>query len=267
VHHISAYIDVTGAARDRDKADPGPGYLSFSGPGIPAFEELCFWNAGHEPAHLPKGVGIRVPARADVVIQVHYHPTGKPEVDRTRLGLYFARGPIKQAVHWNQVSNSEFRLPPGDANIEVEGSWFVPAHVEALAISPHMHLLGRDMRMSVTYPDGRTFDLIHIPDWDPSWQNTYYFQQPIPLPKGSVVKMTAHFDNSAHPRNPSRPPRLVTWGHGVDDEMCDGFIAVVKKDQDLIRHPGIDDLTEIFAKQRLRSLQKPSANQPRRRKS
>ena len=57
VHHISAYLDTTGAARARDKAEKGPGYTAFSGPGIPIFEELCFWTAGHEPHHLPNGIG------------------------------------------------------------------------------------------------------------------------------------------------------------------------------------------------------------------
>jgi hypothetical protein len=117
--------------------------------------------------------------------------------------------------------------------------------------------------MSVKYANGRTHDLIHIPEWDPSWQSTYFFQKPIPLPKGSVVKVIAHFDNSAHARNPTQPPKLVKWGHSVNDEMCDGFIAVVKKGQDLIRNPGIDDLTEIFAKQRLRNMLKQSNRQGR----
>jgi hypothetical protein len=263
VHHISAFIDTTGDARERDKAEKGPGYGSFSGPGIPCFEELCFWNAGHEPSHLPRNIGIRIPPQTDVVIQVHYHPTGKPEVDRTRLGLYYAREPIKQALHWNQASNFEFRLPAGKANIEVEGGWFVPADVEALAVSPHMHMLGRDMRMFVKFPDGRTQDLIHIPDWDPSWQNTYYFHNPIAIPKGSVVKVVAHFDNSAHARNPHQPPKLVKWGPSVGDEMCDGFIAVVKKGQDLVRHPGIDDLGDIFARQRIKNAKRQVANAPR----
>ena len=71
---------------------------------------------------------------------------------------------------------------------------------------------GTTCGMSVTSPNGRTQDLIHIPDWDPSWQSTYYFQKPIPLPRGSVVKVIAHFDNSAHLRNPNHPPKLVELG-------------------------------------------------------
>jgi hypothetical protein len=256
VHHITAYIDTTGAARRRDAADPGSGYTSFTGPGIPLYDMLGFWAAGHSPIALPEGVGLPLPRQGDVVLQIHYHPTGKPEVDRTRLGLYLAKGPVKQALHWNAAQNFQFRLAPGAREAEVRASWYVPIDLEAVAVSPHMHQLGRDIRMSLTRPDGRTVDLISIPDWDPAWQSMYHFQDRIPLPRGSTVHVLAHFDNGDHARNPSRPPRPVRWGHNVEDEMCDGFIAVVKKGQDLTQPGAVDDLAGIFAQQRLRNLRR-----------
>ncbi|CAN5751117.1 hypothetical protein BH23PLA1_BH23PLA1_05150 [soil metagenome] len=256
VHHITAFIDVSGMARKRDQAAPGPGYTSFSGPGIPFFDMLGFWAAGHEPIRLPEGIGLALPRQSDVILQIHYTPSGKPEVDRTRLGVYFCKGPVKQAMHWNAAQNNEFRLPPGESEIEIKASWYVPVDLEALAVSPHMHLLGRDIRMSVTYPSGQAIDLVSIPDWDPSWQSMYHFEEPIPLPAGSVVEVIAHFDNSPHPRNPHQPPRLVKWGHSANDEMLDGFIAVVKRGQDLTQPRARDDLGEIFAKQRLKNIRK-----------
>ena len=102
------------------------------------------------------------------------------------------------------------------------------------------------MHMSVRLPNGRTQNLIEITDWDPSWQHAYYFQKPIPLPAGSVVNVVAHFDNSAHARNPNKPPKLVKYGPNADDEMCVGYIAVVKKGQDLTVPGSRDDLFEIF---------------------
>jgi len=48
--------------------------------------------------------------------------------------------------------------------------------LEALAVSSHMHLLGRDMRMSVSCLNGRSVDLIHIPNSDPAWQITDDFE-------------------------------------------------------------------------------------------
>jgi hypothetical protein len=263
VHHLTAFLDYSGHARKRDEAEAGPGYTSYTGPGIPNFDMLGFWAAGHQPVQLPEGIGLRMPRQADVVLQVHYHPTGKPETDRTRVGLYLSRTPVKQALHWNAAQNVDFRLPPGKSNVEVKASWYVPLDLEALAVAPHMHMLGRDMRMTLTTPDGRTRDLIHIPDWDPVWQSTYHFQTPVSLPAGSTVRVIAHFDNSERPGNPNQPPKLVKWGHSVEDEMCDGFIAVVKKGQDLTQPRAIDDLPLIFAKQRLRNFRKQLAKDGR----
>jgi len=263
VHHITAFLDISGEARKRDEAEAGPGYTSFSGPGIRNFDMLVFWAAGHEPIPLPEGIGLRLPRQVDVILQIHYHPTGKPETDRTRLGVYLARRPIKQALHWNAAQNFEFRIPPGAANAEVRASWFVPVELEAVAVSPHMHLLGKDMKISVAYADGRSVDLISIPEWDPDWQGTYHFRERVRLPRGSTVHVVAHYDNSAHPRNPNRPPRPVSWGHAADDEMCDGFIAVVKANQDLTRPRSVDDLGILFAQQRLRNYLREQAKRSR----
>lgn len=259
VHHMASFLDVSGNGRKLDASEPGPGYSSFTGPGFLPDGELGFWTAGNVPRFLPEGVAIKIPPRSDVILQIHYHPSGKPEVDRTQLGLYFARKPVKRTLHWNDASNANFYLPAGGSAIEVKGSWFVPVDLEALVVSPHMHQLGSDMRMSVTYPDRKNQDLIFIPEWDPAWQDTYYFEKPVSLPKGSIVNAIAHFDNSEHSRNPSSPPKSVRSGHGVKDEMCVGYIGVVKKNQDLTRPGEVDDMFNIFAKQRAlryRNLQK-----------
>jgi hypothetical protein len=255
VHHLIAYMDTTGRARQLDEAASGPGYPTTTGAMIEA-DELSFWTAGSEPHRLPEGVGIHVPAQADIVLQVHYHPSGKAGNDRTRIGLYFSRKPVKQALHWNNASNYAFRLPAGDNNVEVKASWFVPVDLEAIAVCPHMHQLGRDMHMSVKYPDGKTKSLIEIADWDPAWQRAYYFQERFSLPRGSVVNVVAHFDNSAHPRNPNSPPKQVGFGPNADDEMCVGYIAVVKKGQDLTLPGSRDDLFQIFLRQRERQLRR-----------
>src|SRR5262249_21995246 len=108
VHHMLAYVDTTGQGRKRDAADPGLGYSCFSGPGVETHGDLGGWAPGNEPSRLPDGVGRALPKGADVIVQVHYHPSGKPESDRPRIGLHFARSPVKQILHWNAA------LPPFD---------------------------------------------------------------------------------------------------------------------------------------------------------
>ena len=250
VHHVLGYVDITGGARFKDEKEAGPGYMCFSGPGVPTHGDLGGWAPGTQPSFLPEGVGRSLPRKADIVVQVHYHPSGKPETDRTTVGLYFSRTPIRQTLHWNAALNIGMKLPAGKADTEIKANWQVPVDVTALGIAPHMHLLGKDMTMTATLPDGRNLDLIKINDWDFDWQNNYWFERPIDLPRGSTLRVVAHFDNSsANPRNPKSPPVDVGWGEGTTDEMCIGFLAMTKKGQDLTKPGERDDLNLIFQKQ------------------
>ena len=266
VHHVLSYVDTKGEARKRDAEEPGPGYTCFSGPGVEIHGDLGGWAPGSQPSQLPDGLGRSLPRNGDVIIQVHYHPSGKEEVDRTRVGLRFARKPIRQVLHWNAALNTEMTLPYGQSNIEIQAAWPVPVDLIAHAVVPHMHLLGKDMLMTVTFPDGRSQDLIKIGHWDFNWQYSYYFEQPLELPKGSVVKVVAHYDNSAS--NPRRPKELGTqdvhWGEATTDEMCIGFIGVTKKGQDLTRPGEKDDLMDIFKSQHDDYLSKQNASAKKR---
>ena len=179
VHHILAYRRyVSGKARERDQAEPGPGYSCFGGPGDPIHGGLGGWAPGNRPSYLDEGIGRSLPGKSDVIIQVHYHPRGKAETDRSKIGIYFSKKPVKQTLHWSVVINPGLELPPGQSNIEVKAAWEVPVDVTAHSVSPHMHLLGRDMQISVKFPDGHVQDLIKIDDWDFNWQYTYHFEKP-----------------------------------------------------------------------------------------
>ncbi|MCL6627608.1 MAG: hypothetical protein K6T68_13600, partial [Alicyclobacillus shizuokensis] len=75
--------------------------------------------------------------------------------------------------------------------------------------------------MTATLPDGTEKPLVWVPDWDFRWQETYWFKRPIALPRGTLVQLTAYYDNSEkNPNNPHRPPRTVRWGEETTDEMC-----------------------------------------------
>jgi len=230
VHHVLAYVDTTSAAEALDRADPGPGYTCFGGPGFLPAGGLGGWAPGAPPRVMADGVGMLLPKGANVVVQMHYN-NNAPEsrTDRTRIGLHFARTPIDKRQRSIAVLNRTFTIPAGARRHEVRASWTVPPgrDLHADTISPHMHLLGREMKVTATYPDGIVRPLIHIDDWDFNWQGSYTFAQPVPLPAGTRIDMLAVFDNSAENlRQPTRPPRPVGWGDGTTDEMAIVFLGV-----------------------------------------
>jgi mono/diheme cytochrome c family protein len=230
VHHVLAYLDTTGASVALDQADPGLGYTCFGGPGFAATGGIGGWAPGSPPQANPDGVGVLLPAGARVVMQVHYHNRQHgPESDRTRIGLHFATQPVDKRVRSLAVLNHGFLIPAGTPRHEVRASYTIPPgrNMHAIGVAPHMHLLGREMKVTATYPDGTVAPLIYIDDWDFHWQGTYTFARPVPLPGGTRIDVEAVYDNSpANRKNPSTPPRAVGWGEATTDEMCIAFVRV-----------------------------------------
>jgi mono/diheme cytochrome c family protein len=253
VHHILGAFDVTGRAREIDKTSPEPGYKTFGGygsmpngmPFVPS-GGLAGWAPGKAPRPLPDGVGRYLPAGADVLLQIHYHKSGKAETDSTSIGLYFAKQPIDKLVRGGMVLpprkamllRPDLRIPAGDPNYAVNGTFTVSYDAHAIAVVPHMHWLGKDFSLIATRPDGSKTSLIKVDRWDFNWQDTYEFVSPVALPKGTTIAMSVHFDNSAaNPSNPNKPPAVVTWGEQTTNEMAIGFLQLTRDDEHLENHP------------------------------
>ncbi|MCS6976053.1 MAG: redoxin domain-containing protein [Gemmatales bacterium] len=242
VHHTLNFIDTLGrgrrleeAARKRprsaDEQDYGPGYTVQMGIGFfPPSGSLAGWAPGNLTRPLPEGVGYFLPKNSDVVVQVHYHRTGKVEKDQLRIGLYFSKTPVKERLQPIVLPGPFLVIPPGEANFVVRGAIRVNQPVTLYQITPHMHLLGRKIRADVTFPDGQRLNLINIDDWDYNWQETYIFHEPIRVPEGSVFSVEAVFDNSeSNPLNPNRPPKPVRFGEQTTDEMCFVFLGATSE--------------------------------------
>ncbi|HZS07209.1 MAG TPA: hypothetical protein VFD58_20400 [Blastocatellia bacterium] len=228
VHHVIAYLDPTGASVALDAKDPGPGYTSFGGPGFDNTGILGGWAPGGRGYAAGDGNGIKVQNGSRVVIQVHYHPIGAVEKDRTQIGIYFAKTPVRKELQLLPLLNESFTIPAGDKHYKVTASFpkqLVPnAHI--VSVTPHMHLLGREIKLEMTPPGQAAQCLINIDDWNFQWQGTYLYKQPVAVPAGTSFNLTSYFDNSSsNPLNPNSPPKPVSWGEATTDEMCIAFIG------------------------------------------
>ena len=124
--------------------------------------------------------------------------------------------------------DQDLNIPAGARDFVIHDQFRLPVDVQVLAVYPHAHYLGHLLEGFATLPDGQRKWLIRIPDWDPNWQGVYHYREPIFLPKGSVISMSFHYDNSAsNPRNPHRPPRRVRGGNMATDEMGHLWLQVL----------------------------------------
>jgi mono/diheme cytochrome c family protein len=228
VHHLIVWVDTSGTALRADRKDSGPGYATNgTDPGFMPAGLIGGWAPGHVPRRLPPGLATFVPRGATLVLDTHYHKSGRPEIDPgTKIGFHFARGPIEKIVRTKFFFNIGFKIPAGAENFPVTSKWTVREDIHALAIVPHMHLLGRQTWATARFPDGREQELIRIPDWDFNWQETYGYAAPVALPKGTTITHTSIYDNSERNlNNPHRPPKDIRWGSQTTDEMHILFVA------------------------------------------
>jgi hypothetical protein len=230
VHHVLLFQDTTGTARKRDT---GSGYSCFGTPGFLPARGLGGWTPGSLPYVVPDGAPELLHAHADLVLQVHYHPTGKPETDRTRLALYFTDKRPQRRVMDIPLGSSRIDIPAGSRTFQATDHFTLPVDVTVLAINPHAHYLCREMTGRAILPDGSQRILLHIPDWNFNWQQQYTFAQPVKLPEGTRLEMEYTYDNSsANPRNPNHPPKRVVFGPSSTDEMAGLHIEVSPGDDD-----------------------------------
>jgi hypothetical protein len=233
VHHAVFYLDNTAKAREFDEADAGPGYAVFAGagPGVPPTGSLGAWAPGSTPHLLPADSGRIMRKNSDVIMAIHYHPNGKPESDRSSLGVFFSKNTSASRVLPLVLVGGPINIPAGENHYRVGKTLTLPAGATALGIGPHMHYVGREMKMTATMPDGKVVPLVWITDWDFNWQGLYWYRQPIRLPKGTKIEMEAFFDNSAgNPQNPNSPPERVRGGNKTTDEMSNCQVLLVADD-------------------------------------
>ncbi|MEQ9407790.1 MAG: hypothetical protein RIK87_08680 [Fuerstiella sp.] len=220
VHHACFYIDTTGAARKLDQRDPDVGYGNGPGPGFQNINSLRSWLPGMSPGRLPPGTGQPLDAHSDLVLEIHYQKSGKPERDRSTVGIHFAERSARQMVCELQVMAGDLDIPAGATRHRHHASYTLPAAASLLDTAPHMHLLGREMKATATLPDGNVRPLIWIRNWDFNWQGQYLYVNPVRLPAGTRIDVDAWYDNSKHnPLNPHSPPQRVTWGEQTHEEM------------------------------------------------
>jgi hypothetical protein len=244
VHHMKAWIRPPnstwmkgapeGVLYSPPRGAPGtdglPQVAALSETGYrPVQDILAKYNPGVEGQEFSTGGAAKfIAAGSDIVFEVHYTATGKPETDRTSVGIVLADGPPRQRhLTTTAISSRDFEIPAGAPNHEVRGETIVNEPAKLVWIQPHMHYRARNYELTIVYPSGEERTVLRVPNYRFDWQVGYELAEPIDLPKGTKVKTVAHYDNS--PANKFNPDatKNVKYGPQSWDEMHVTFVGII----------------------------------------
>ncbi len=240
VHHAVLSMDEDGQARKKQaEAAPEPGFPGRSIVGHILPGSLSAWTPGRDPMPLPQGFSLPWKSGVGLILQLHLHPSGKPETEQSSIGIYLTDEPPKRSMVDMWLIYKKIDIPPGEKEYHSRDQFTLPIDMEARGIFPHMHLIGRDFKLTARPPEGEPISLLWINDWDFNWQSFYEFQTPVKLPAGTQIVMETIHDNSADNfRNSNNPPKRVKWGEQTTDEMAIGLLHLVpvrEEDMDKLR--------------------------------
>jgi hypothetical protein len=136
---------------------------------------------------LDSGMGFQVPPGAQLVVRISYRKTWQYErramTDRSSVGLYFA-DPSATDVHVLRA------LSPSSGDSAATFGTTIPDDLRAVAVYADPDVTGLDLTVVAVRPDSSREELIAFqPRAD--WARRYWFREPISLPRGTRIQVTA----------------------------------------------------------------------------
>lgn len=251
VHHVLVFRDETNTPAQLDAQDPGPGYTSFGGIGSNSAKLIGGWVPGQGVFESPQGMGVKLPAGTNIVLQIHYPAGTAGEEDSTKIHIKFSPSSNLREINIQPPLNHLLSMTDGPLYIPANTvrtfheEYTIPVNLTVLSVGPHMHLIGKSIKSFGVTPTGDTLKFIDIPNWDFHWQGSYMFRNPVKIPAGTVLYGEATYDNTTgNPNNPNNPPQDVSVGEATTDEMMlvyFSYLLYQNGDENIV----IDDKTSI----------------------
>ena len=273
VHHAIIMADVSGVGAELDAESPNIlGYESFGGFSLDGVNPIDYvFLGGYAPGMNPivwnGELGMKIPAGADLLCQIHYAPSSIDEWDQSSINLFTKpASEVEREVQMKMWLRLDINVPANSfTQVEAclnfsntfldmfgpgpvqqfgqtvgygEQSCELPEAWSLLGILPHSHLMGKSWEVYAETPEGETLPIIKIPNWDFDWQGFYYPEYMQHIPEGSMIKAISTYDNTSG--------QNMGWGELTTDEMffCPIYYVPYQAGDENI-YLGIDQQTNL----------------------
>jgi len=231
-HHAVAYL----VQNDPDSLAPGTDLL------LNSRAYMMEWAIGKGYDQYRANTGKLILPGSQISWDVHLHAVGQEIRDNVELALWlYPKGEEPkyrtyltgfQALRGFQGS----KAAGGTRNVDIAPNSISTsdnyttlqkaARIENF--QPHMHLRGKAMAVDAILPDGTIQNISYVGNFNFNWMTNYIFEDeaaPV-FPKGTMIHVTAWYDNTrANPNNPD-PDEWVGFGDRTVDEMGHAWMNV-----------------------------------------
>ena len=201
---------------------------------VNARPQLMEWAIGKGYDLYRPGTGKLMLPGERITWDQHIHAVGEEITGGSEIGVWFYKKgeePKKRSylVGFTGIDRSKMLDIPPNSFAMTEGFTVLKENAVIENFQPHFHLRGKAMEVEAILPDGSRQVISYVGNFNFNWMTNYIYDDdaaPL-LPKGTVVHVTAWYDNTKANKNNPDSDQWVGYGDRTVDEMAHAWMNVV----------------------------------------
>jgi hypothetical protein len=236
VHHSIAYLVLNNdpEAVSQGTAN-GPDRFGTNNPDdvVNRRPQLMEWAIGKGYDLYRPGTGKLLLPGEKITWDQHIHAVGEEIAAGSEVGIWFYKEG-EQPKHrsyligFTGIDRSKMLDIPPNSLAQTEGFTVLKENTLIENFQPHFHLRGKSMQVEAILPDGSKQVISYVGNFNFNWMTNYIYDDdaaPL-LPKGTVIHVTAWYDNTRANKNNPDPDQWVGYGDRTVDEMAHAWMNV-----------------------------------------
>src|SRR5579864_5638689 len=237
IHHSIAHLVLVD---DPDAVNTG----TASGPGrgpdandpdaiVNSRPQLMEWAIGKGYDLYRPGTGKLMLPGESITWDQHIHAVGEEIAGGSEIGIWFYKKVEEQKkrsylVGFTGIDRSKMLDIPPNSMAMTEGFTVLKENALIENFQPHFHLRGKAMEVEAILPDGARQVLSYVGNFNFNWMTNYIYADDVAplLPKGTVIHVSAWYDNTKANKNNPDPDQWVGFGDRTVDEMAHAWMNV-----------------------------------------
>jgi hypothetical protein len=195
---------------------------------------LMEWAIGKGYDLFREGTGRLIVPGEKISWDQHIHAVGEEIPSGSEIGLWFypkGQEPEKRSylVGFTGIDRAKMLDIAPNSIARTDGYTVLKENTLIMNFQPHFHLRGKAMEVTAILPDGGRQVISYVGNFNFNWMTNYiYADDAAPVfPKGTVIHVSAYYDNTTANKNNPDPEQWVGYGDRTVDEMAHAWMNVV----------------------------------------
>ena len=201
--------------------------------------QIMEWAIGKGYDRYREGTGKLIEPGETISWDQHLHAVGEEISTGSELGIWFypkGQEPKKRSylIGFTGIDRTKMLDIAPNSVAYTEGFTALKENTIITNFQPHFHLRGKAMQVEAILPDGGRQIISYVGNFNFNWMTNYVYDDdaaPV-FPKGTIIHVSAYYDNTKANKNNPDPDQWVGYGDRTVDEMAHAWMNVVYLNDD-----------------------------------